>query len=115
EVTHAGEVDDSFNFLNDLPAPHAQNRPAQVDVFPSRQLGVESRAHLDQRGEPSRDPDLARGGGRDSREQLEDGALATAVMTDDAEGLTLFDGERDIANRPELVGPPAERAQSGAP
>src|SRR5262245_29204157 len=109
EVAHAGKVDDAFELLDDLPAPHAEDGTAQVDVLAASQFWVESRSHLDQSGKATADSDFAGGRRRHLRQQLENGALAGTVVTDDAERLTSRDLEGDVAKRPEFVGPSAKR------
>src|SRR5690606_2525170 len=57
---------------------------------------------LDQRTGAAVDHAAAARGREDMGEQLEDGGLARAVRTDDAERLARLHGERHVAHRPEL-------------
>src|SRR5262249_13316756 len=89
---------------DELSPPHAEDGTAQVDVLAAGQFWMESRSHLDQRGQASLDPDFTGRRRRHLRQQLEDGALAGTVVTDDAERLAARDLEGDVATRPDLGG-----------
>ena len=54
EVADAGELDDAFELVGDLPAPHAEDRAAQIDVLAAGQLGMEARPDFDQRRQACR-------------------------------------------------------------
>src|SRR5690606_2430786 len=73
------------------------------DVFAPAELGVEARAELEQRSDAAFDVDFAVRRLRDPGEELEQRALARAVLADDADGAALRDVQVDVAQRPELA------------
>ena len=114
EPLDAREGDDLVEAAAHLLAGHAQDGAVQVDVLPSRQLGVEPGAHLQQGTHPAPRTGHARRRLRDPGEDLEQRALPGAVAADHAEGLTLGHLEVDVPQRPHLLdggagpGPPHE-------
>ena len=58
EPLDLGEGDDLVHPPVDLVPAHPQDRAVQVDVLPTGQLGVEARAHLEQRPHPAVDDAL---------------------------------------------------------
>jgi len=64
---------------------------------------VEARTDLEKRADAAFKVDLALGGGRDSGEDLEEGALACAVSTDDAHHLSAIHIEVNVLEGPECV------------
>ena len=89
ELAALGEFDDLVQLRVHLGFGHAQDGAVHVDVFPAGHLAVEAGAHLQHAGHPAFDLHLARRGGGDAAEQLEQGGLARAVAADDAQGLAL--------------------------
>ena len=104
ELGHAGEFDDLVEPLGDLRPPHAHDRALEQDVLAAREIGVESGGDFDQRADPSLDGRQAGRRLEDPRQDLERGGLAGAVGADDAERLARRHLERDVAERPELLG-----------
>ena len=90
--------------LLDLVPLHVEDRAVQEDVLAAGQLRVEAGADLEQRADPAAQPRLALGRRRDPGEDLEQRALAGAVVADDPEGLAALDLEVDVPQRPELLG-----------
>src|SRR6185295_10282563 len=66
---------------------------------------------FNQRREPSVDHDLAVGWSRDPRKQLQDRALAGAVVSDDAERFRAMHIKTDVFQRPEIFSPLSYRQQ----
>ena len=81
-----------------------EDRPVEEDVLPARQLRVEAGAELEQGGHLAVDLDGALVGAEDLGQALEHGALAGAVLADQAEGLALVDLERHVLEGPEVLG-----------
>src|SRR5439155_26463363 len=73
-----------------------------------RQLLVEARAQRQEAGNPAADLDGAFGRPHDSRQDLEQRALARAVGPDDAQRLAMGDAQRDVPERPEPDRRPAQ-------
>ena len=63
----------------------------QVDVFAAGEFGMEAGADLEEGGDAATGVDAAGGGGGDAAEELEQGALAGAVLADDAEDIAFMD------------------------
>jgi len=103
EPLHLGEVHDLVELRCDLGSPHAEDRAAQEDVLPSRQIRMKPRSHLEQRPHSALEIDLSRRRLDDARQDLEQRALAGPVATDDADDLAVRDVERDVVERPELL------------
>src|SRR5688572_4919965 len=51
EALNAGEVDDGVELPVNLRLAHTEDRAVEVDVLTTRELGMESRAHLEQRAD----------------------------------------------------------------
>ena len=105
ERADVGELDNLIEAALDLLAFHAEDRAVQEDVLAPCELGVESGADLEQGPHAAAEPRLAFGRRGDPGEDLEQGALAGAVVADDAHRLASLDLEAHVAQRPELLGP----------
>jgi hypothetical protein len=103
EAFHLGELDDLVEAFVDVRSTHPEYRPVEVDVLLARQLGVEAGAHLQQRSDRSAKDRAPLGGLRDSGQQLEQRGLSCPVPPDDPHGLPLFDFERHVLHRPEIL------------
>ena len=99
----AGELDDPVELRLNLPSPHTEHRSAQIDVLATGELGMKAGAHLDERRDTAGEADLAGGRRGDARQQLEDGALARAVVADQAECFAAADFECDVLDGPEIL------------
>jgi hypothetical protein len=88
----------STNFS--MPASEPEDRPVEEDVLPAGQLGVETRAELDQGDHLAADQDAPAGRPGDLGQQLEDGRLAGPVGADDPEAAALLQLEGDVLERP---------------
>jgi hypothetical protein len=84
-----GELDDLVELARDLAARHAEDRAAQEDVLAPRQLGVEAGADLEQAADPPFEPGVPGGRIGDAAQDLQQRALAGAVVADDADHLPL--------------------------
>src|SRR4029078_7369520 len=98
------ERDDRVELAPDLLPAHPEDRAVEEDVLATGQVGVKPGAHLDQRRQAALDQERPAGRPHYSGQLLEQGALAGAVVADDAERLAPLDLERDVAQRPELLG-----------
>ena len=97
------ERHDLIELPGDLDATHAEDRAIQVDVLAPGEVGMKAGAHLEQRPDATDDANATGRRLRDSRENLEQRALAGAVSPDDAERRTRLHVERDVAQRPDGV------------
>lgn len=75
----------------------------KIDILAPRELGVESGAEFQQRGNPSVDRDATAGWFEDPANQLQQSALARTVSPDDTNGLTPVDIERNVIEGIELT------------
>ena len=102
EALDVGERDDLVEAAADLGAAHAEDRAVEEDVLAPGQLRVEAGADLEQRADPA--GHLGPAGARlgDPREDLQQRALAGAVVADQADDFAVRrSSKRDVAQRPE--------------
>ena len=66
------------------------------DVLPGREFMVEAHAQLENRRYPAIKPHTASGGRQGAGDDFKQGALASAVMPDDAQGFAGGDGKTDV-------------------
>jgi hypothetical protein len=104
ESLELGEVDDLVESSLDLGAPHPEDRAVQVDVLPSRQLRMKARPHLEQRADAA--GDLGPPGRRfgDAGQDLQQRALAGAVVANQPDHVAVANFERHVAQCPQRVG-----------
>ena len=95
EFAQLGEVDHRVEPVAHLLRGEAHHHPVEDDVLARGQLVVEADPELDEGGETACYLDRPGIGFVDARQQLQQGALAGAVATDDAEELALADLEGD--------------------
>src|SRR6185503_2832080 len=88
-----GKGHDLVELARDLCTAHSEDGAAQEDVLAPGQLGVESRADLEQGADAA--ADLGETGRRigDAREDLQEGALARSVAADQADDVAVVDVE----------------------
>src|SRR5262249_17147782 len=95
---------DLVKLCGDLALAHAHDRPVEINVLPSREVGMEARSHLDQGADAAADGKRSVCRGRDAGEDLENRALAGAVRPDQSDGLAPPDLEAHVTEGPELAG-----------
>src|SRR4051794_14245432 len=83
------ERDDLVELPGDLPAPHPEDRAIEKDVLAAGELRMEPCADLQERADAPADREPSLGRRSDSREDLQQRALARAVVADDPERLAL--------------------------
>src|SRR5262249_34699339 len=71
ELFQLRERDDLVEAARQLLARHAEDRAVQEDVLATRQLALETRAELEERGDAAARRDLAVGGAKDAGDALE--------------------------------------------
>src|ERR1700693_410769 len=98
-----GEFDDAIEARVYVSLAETQQRSIEVDVLPSRVLRLKAGRQLQQSRQAAPDADLPPIRVENSRHQLQGGALAGAVRTDQAEGLTLLDLQADVGQRPTVL------------
>src|SRR5262249_31745031 len=97
ELIDLRERDDLVEPALDLPLLQTEDRAVQIDVLPSRELGMEPDPDLEQRADAAVDIRVAVRRLRDAGENLQQRRLACAISADDADHLTRHDLERDVA------------------
>jgi hypothetical protein len=97
-----GERHDLVEFAADLGTGHAEDRAIDEDVLAASKLGMKSRAHLEQAGDPAVQRDAALGRLGDAAENLQQRALARPVPADDADDIPLEDVDINILEGPEM-------------
>ena len=108
EPLELGERDDLVEDLRGVAFRQSEDRGIHEDVLATRELVVETRAELEQRGHASPRDDLAPGRLQDAGDALEQRRLAAAVVPEDADRRALLDVEVDVLQSHErLVGDPA--------
>ena len=103
EVVQLGEVDDAVEAAQRVALGEAEHRRVDHHVVAGGEIGVEADPELDERRHAAVDVDVARVALVDAREALQQRRLAGAVAAHDAEELAGLDGERDVAQRAQLV------------
>src|SRR5476649_1464416 len=102
-------MDDGVELLVDLPLGETEQSRAEIDVLAFGQLWMKSGAELDQRDDVSADAHNSARRPGDAGNQLEQGRLAGAVASDDAEAGADRNVHRDIAQRPDRRADPSAR------
>src|ERR1051325_5941128 len=105
------KVYNAVELLGDLSSQHAENRTVQINVLAPGKLRMKTGADFYQRGKPAVDHDFAGTRSRNSGEQLEDRALAGAVVTDDAERFRSLHVETYILECPKVFSLISQRHQ----
>ena len=103
EFLHLGKSHDLVKLAADLGLRHAEDGAIEEDVLPTGQFGMEAGANLQQARHAAAEPDPAFGGLGDSRQDLEQRRLASAVAADDPHHIPPRDFEIDSLQRPELL------------
>ncbi len=101
EFRELGEVHDVIEPILNLPFREAEHDPVDEDVLATRNLGVKSRAELDQRRHAAVHAHDAAGPLRDPRDELQRRALPRSISANDTEGRALRDEERHVVQRGE--------------
>lgn len=101
---YACEIDDLIELAGDLVLGHAHDGAVHVDVLAAGHLGVEAGADFEEGGDAALVLDAAGAGRGDVREELEEGALAGAILADDAKDFALLYLEGDVTEGPDVVG-----------
>ena len=103
EVLELGEVEDGVEPAARLSLGEAHQHPVDHHVLARGQVLVKAHAQFDEGRQAPRHPDPAGVGAVDARQDLEQGALAGAVLARDSEELALVDVEGHVAQRMELA------------
>ena len=86
EVADLSEFSDVREFAVHLLGGESKNRRVQIDVIAAREFGIEAGAEFEQRRDAAVNVHRAGGGLQNSRADLQQRALAAAILPDDAEG-----------------------------
>ena len=103
EAFDAGKLDDVVEPPPDLATRQPENDAVQIDVLASRQLGMESGPHLEQRADATSNAHAADRRSDDACDRFQERRLPGAVPTDDPDAVALLDLEVHVAERPDLV------------
>src|SRR6185295_17883865 len=117
KVAELAELEDRRGLLADLLFREAEHRGVEHDVLPAGELRMEPRAELEDRGDLALDLDAPSGRRGDAGEDLEQSALAGAVLADDREALAAREREAHAIERPErpMPRPSAQRLDEAVP
>ena len=109
ELTDVGKGEDRVQALTRLLFAEAEQGRVQKHVLETGELRIEAAAQLQQRRHAAPGAHTPLRGGEGAADQLQQGAFAAAIATDDRQGFTACAGKTHGAERPELavVGPPA--------
>ena len=100
EFADVGKGHDILITGRDFLGTEAKNGGIEPDVFPAGEFGIESAAQFQQGGHPSAGAHAARGGGKRAADDLQQGAFARAVATEDADALPPAHGKTDVPECP---------------
>jgi len=95
------KLHDRVELPQNLPALHPKDGAVQEDVLPPRKLRMKPGPHLQQASHAPVQVHLAGGGLRDAGKDLEQGALAGSVASDDADHVALLDVQVHVFQGPE--------------
>ena len=102
EFLELGKVDDLVvGVVHELPGV-AQHGPPEVGVLPDGQVPVKAAAQLQQGGDGALPADEALGGLHNAGDDLQEGGFARPIGADDAQHVSLFQGEGHVPVGPEL-------------
>src|SRR3990172_13377853 len=101
EFFNPRKIHDLIEFAGDLNPAHPKNSSVEVNILADCQLGVKTGSHFQKGTNPAVKIHPAGGWAGYTRQDLEQGALAGAIASDDADRFTTFDFEGDIIQRPE--------------
>src|ERR1700722_12505278 len=104
ELLQTGKTYDFVQFAVDFRPAHAEDGTVQEDIFAAREVRVKPSPDFDQGRQATPHFDGSTGRDDDTREQLEQRALARAVVPDYPKGLALPNLEIDVPQRPEFLG-----------
>ncbi len=103
EVLEFGELNDVLDALLGVAVAETVEAGVEEDVFVAAELGMEADAKLDERGDAAVGDDLPLTGFQDAGDDLQQGALAGAVVPQQAQGLALLDAQVDIVQGQEVL------------
>ena len=103
KVLQFGKLDDLVKPLGHIRAAVAEDRAVEIDVLARGKVGVKARAELDEGSNAPAGLHRALGRLQNAGDDFQKRALAGAVQPDDAERIALFERERYVPQRPELL------------
>lgn len=107
EIADFREFRDVGEFMIHCLRGDAQDRGVQIDVIAARKFRIESGAQFEESRHPSADFHAARAGLQDAGADLQQRALAAAILPHQAERLAAAHFESDIAQGPVVLMKPA--------
>ena len=103
KVLQFGKLDDLVEPRGHIGAAVAEDRAVEINVLARGKVGVKARAELDEGSDAPVGFHRALGRLQNAGDDFQKRALARAVEPDDAERIALFQRERNIPQRPELL------------
>lgn len=103
EVSDFSELLDGVESAFGFRMGQAKDSGIEVDVIAAGEFGIEAAAELEQSSDAALNLDDAGGRLEDAGDDLQQGAFAGAIFSDDAEGLSAADGEGDIVEGFEIA------------
>jgi hypothetical protein len=103
KVLDGRELNDVVHPVEHFATRNPVHRRVHQDILARTEVGVESRAELEQGHDPPASGDAAFGRSGHARDDLEERGLAGAVRADDAQDGAAGDLERDVPERPEVA------------
>src|SRR5260370_1443791 len=103
ELPDTGVLDDLIDQLHRAFAATAQQCGVKYQILRTREVRMEARSQLEQRGHASINRDAALVGRAQSRSQAQERALTGAVAPDNAEALAGFELKRDVLEGNEVL------------
>ena len=103
EVLEFRELDDVLDALLGFVVAKAVEAGVEEDIFVAAELGMEADAELDEGGDAASGDDLALAGLQDAGDDLQQGALAGAVVPQQTQSLALLDAQVDVIQGEEML------------
>src|SRR6185312_8025728 len=102
KLSNLGKLDDRVKAAVDFGFAHAEYRAIEVNIFPPRQLGMESGANLEQAAQSPAKSNAALSGIGDLGNNFQQSTLACAIAAKNPDNIALSNFEADIIERPEF-------------
>uniref|UniRef100_E6QEM5 Uncharacterized protein n=1 Tax=mine drainage metagenome TaxID=410659 RepID=E6QEM5_9ZZZZ len=103
EVLEFGELNDVLDALLGVAVAETVEAGVEEDVFIAAELGMEADAKLDEGGDAATGDDSALAGFQDAGDDLQQGALAGAIVPQQAQGLPLLHAQVDVIQGQEVL------------
>ena len=112
DVSQFAEIDDLVDPRIDLGSRHAEAKPSQIDVLAAAEIGMKPGPEFENGADPAGDFNFSAARGQRTGQDLEQGALAGPIPTDQSEYLATAKLERDVSQCPKFLGSDPAREQT---